>query len=53
MEIIPPRPNVPSDRDRPMVQGCHDEYAVDLPDSPMPKNIKNFDSITLTFDFFL
>jgi hypothetical protein len=54
MEIIPPRYDVPSDR--PMVRGCHDECtgtAVDLPDLPMPENVKNFDGIILTFDFFI
>jgi hypothetical protein len=52
MEINPPRDDVPSDR--PMVQYRCDEYAaVDLPDLPtMPENIRNFDGITLTFDFF-
>jgi hypothetical protein len=54
MEIIPPRDAVPSDR--PMMRGCHDECtgtAVDLPDLPMPENVKNFDGIILTFDFFI
>jgi hypothetical protein len=55
MEIIPPRPNVPSDR--PMVELAgryrYDEYAMDLPDCSMPKNIKNFDVLTLKFDFYI
>jgi hypothetical protein len=49
MEIIPPRPNVPSDR--PMVQGCYGSTTVDLPDWPMPKNVKSFDQISLKFVF--
>jgi hypothetical protein len=52
MKIIPPRDGVPSDR--PMVRSWdYAGTAVDLPDSPMPENIKNFDSIILTFVFFL
>jgi hypothetical protein len=50
MEIILPRYHVPSDRS--MVRGSQDEY-VDLPDSPMPENVKNFEEISLKFKFVL
>jgi hypothetical protein len=52
MEIIPPRHYVPSDR--PMVQS-HYKYeraTVDLPDLPMPGNVKNFGGISLEFALF-
>jgi hypothetical protein len=51
MEIIPPRYDVPSDRPMVRLQGCNGSTAVDLPNLPMPENVKNFDGITLTFDF--
>jgi hypothetical protein len=51
MEIIPPRDDVFSDR--PMMRGYYGSTAVDLPDLPMPANVKNFEGITLTFVFFL
>jgi hypothetical protein len=52
MKIIPPRHYVPSDR--PMVQS-HYKYeraTVDLPDLPMPGNVKNFGGISLEFALF-
>jgi hypothetical protein len=51
MEIISPRYYAPNDRT--LVLGRHDEYeAVELPNSPMPENVRNFEEITLTFVFF-
>jgi hypothetical protein len=47
MLIIPPRRNVTSDR--PMMQYSYECAAVDLPDCPMPKNVKNFIEIYLKF----
>jgi hypothetical protein len=49
MEIIPPRPYAPNDR--PLAK-LHDGFLVDLPDWPMPENVKNFEQISLTFVFF-
>jgi hypothetical protein len=46
MEIIPPRPNVPSDQ--PMVQVWPNE-ATNMADWPMPGNIKDFKKIDLKF----
>jgi hypothetical protein len=44
MEIVVPRPNVSTDRL--MVRFSHFEEATDLPDWPMPGNIKNFHEIS-------
>jgi hypothetical protein len=52
VEIIPPRPNVPIDR--PMARDWYYGYkTMDLPDWPMPKNVKNFHTISLKFVVFL
>jgi hypothetical protein len=51
MEIIPPRPKVSSDR--PMVRGWKNGFvAVDLPDCPMPPNVKNFEVISFRLVLF-
>jgi hypothetical protein len=53
MEIIPPRDDVPSDSPMVRLEGWYGSAAVDLPDLPMPEKVKNFDDITLRFDFLL
>jgi hypothetical protein len=52
MEIIPPRYDVPSDRPMLRLRDYHSEWAsTDLPDWPMPGNVKNFNGIFLKFVF--
>jgi hypothetical protein len=48
MEIIPPRPNVPSDQ--PLIRVWPNK-ATNIPDWPMPANIKDFKQINLKFLF--
>jgi hypothetical protein len=49
MSIIPPRPDVSSDQ--PMVKVGRNA-ATNMPDWPMPRNIKNFKQIDLKLVFF-